>query len=188
MIHSGAARQPRAGAGLKLIVWKEGSARGGREDVFPHLISVSQAWLRGVPAPSWREMCSACKGTSTFRSPPWQCPGAQGLVAWHLDELVAASSHRCPDPRALSPAWPDLLACPCPPVTRRGGGDDLPSPHTCVGKRLWSPQAALRGSLLVSVIQIKSKGSPASFPPGGRWVTPSTSGTTVSAWSCSEPT
>lgn len=79
--------------------------------------------------------------------PSLAVPGVQGLVAWHLDELVAASSHRRPDPRALSPAWPDLLACPCPPATRRGGGDDLPSPHTCVGKRLWSPQAALRGSL-----------------------------------------
>lgn len=76
----------------------EGGQRGrGREDVFPHLISASQAWLRGTPAPGWRGMCSACKGSSTFWSPPRQwpghgvwCPGS--LVSWWLHPAIIVLS------------------------------------------------------------------------------------------------
>lgn len=111
MIHSSAARQPRAGAGLKLIVWKESRARGGREDVFPssyqHFPSLAVRY-----ASTKLERDVLCLQRELHLSVPSLAAAvAQSLVPWHLGEFVVASNHHFPKPRAQSPAWLDVLGC-----------------------------------------------------------------------------
>lgn len=77
--------KPRAAAGLELIVWKEGSATGGREVVFPRLISVSQAWLGGTSLE--RDVCCLQRELHLL-VPSLAAPGAQGLVSWWHPTIV----------------------------------------------------------------------------------------------------